>query len=71
MPIDGGRVAMRFPTLMRFALLLERYSHGALPEAFHLPQPSCGGQQRSRSLADTGPRGADPPGVKNKWIYLR
>lgn len=67
---------MRFPTWLRFAQLLERYSQGAFPIGFYYSQPPtaappCSGQRSVRNLPETGPKGAEVPGVKNKWIYVR
>jgi hypothetical protein len=67
---------MRFPTWLRFAQLLERYSQGAFPIGFYYPQPPtaappCSGQRSLRNLTETGPKGAEVPGVKNKWINVR
>jgi hypothetical protein len=68
---------MRFPTWPRLAQLLERYCHGAaLVDAFYVPQPPrtvapCGERQRLCSLTGTDLKGVGPPGVKNKWIYVR
>jgi hypothetical protein len=67
---------MRFPTWLRFAQLLERYSQGAFPIGFYYSQPPtaappCSRQRSLRNLTETGPTGAEVPGVKNKWINVR
>jgi hypothetical protein len=67
---------MRFPTLLRFAQLLERYSLSSFPIGFYYPQPPtaappCGRQQPLCSLGESGPKGAEPSGVNNKWIHIR
>jgi len=68
---------MRFPTWLRFAQLLERYSQGAFPIAFYYPQPPtatappCSSQRPLCSLPEAGPKGVEPPGVKSKWINVR
>ena len=67
---------MRFPTWLRFAQLLERYSQGAFPIGFYYPQPPsaappCTRQRSLRNLPETGPQGAEVPGVKNRWINVR
>lgn len=67
---------MRFPTLLRFAQLLERYSQGAFPIGFYYSPPPtatppCSRQRSVRNLPETGPKGAEVPGVKNKWINVR
>jgi hypothetical protein len=68
---------MRFPTLRRFAQLLERYSQGAFPIGFYYPPPPkaaappCGRQRSVRNLPETGPKGVEPPGVKIRWMNAR
>ena len=67
---------MRFPTLLRFAQLLERYSQGAFPIGFYYPQPPsaaapCSGQRSLHNPRETGPSGPEVPGIKNKWINVR
>jgi hypothetical protein len=68
---------MRFPTLLRFAQLLERYSQGAFPIAFYYPPPPraaappCGQQPPLCSLPKAGPKGVEQPGVKIRWMNAR
>jgi hypothetical protein len=68
---------MRFPTLLRFVQLLERYSQGAFPIGYYYPQPPtaaappCSRQRSLRNLRETGPKGAEVAGIKNKWINVR
>jgi hypothetical protein len=63
---------MRFPTWSRLAYLMQRYCHGApLIDGLYAPEVPCGKQQPLCSLTETGPAGAESPGVKNKWICDR
>jgi hypothetical protein len=67
---------MRFPTLRRFVLLLERYSQGAFPIGFYYPQPPtaappCGQPRSLHNPGETRPQGAEVPGVKIRWMNAR
>ncbi|HEX4675397.1 MAG TPA: hypothetical protein VH209_08725 [Steroidobacteraceae bacterium] len=68
---------MRFPTWLRFAQLLERFSQGSFPIGFYYPQPPtasaapCSRQRPLCSLQEAGPKGVEPQGVRIRWMNAR